>query len=388
MRHWLSQAYARLPRPLGPLLEAGRRRVGPVLGRALPAVRLEGRTAAGAPARVLVIDRQFNTARLCQALFAGAAEPAWSGRVPLGDLRGFIERQRGEVDLVLANLPRELPDYLRPAKGILLPARVDLVLPVMADREAQYALAHAKRRNRLRRCEQAGYGWRVGTSPDEIRRFVHSYYQPHVNEQFGNDAVPLSSRILERRARHGGVLWLLHEGREIGGDLFRQDGDQLTLLVTGMAAALPKTAPTPQEAIFLLSSDVAREQGCRTVSFGGTAPVLRDGVLLFKLSLGATIHQHLDPHREFLVDWARPSPVLHGLLQAHPLIIERDQGFVALTSTVGVDPNAHLAETAKFVPPGFAPLLALRPGADSIEAAMALSEAREAGGPPPGGQAG
>lgn len=372
MRQWLIETYARLSWPLGPLFKVGRRFVSPALGRALPAVRLVGRTAAGETARVLVIDRRFATARLCSALFAGDAELAWSGCVPRGGLRGFIERERGDVDLVLANVPRGLPTTLRPKTGLLLPARVDLVLPVMADREAQYSLAHVKRRNRLRRCEKAGYSWRVGTSPDEIRRFLNSYYRPHVTDQFGNDAVPLDTHFLEQRARHGGVLWLLHEGREVGGDLFRQDGNQLTLLVTGIAAEPPRTAPTPQEALFLLSSDLAREKGCRTVSFGGAAPMLRDGVLLFKLSLGATIDNYVNSHRDLVVDWARPSPVLHVLLQAHPLIIEHDQGFVALTSTVGVDQTAHLAETSKFMPPGFGPLLALRPEADTIEAAMAL----------------
>lgn len=377
MRQWLNEARARLPRPLAPLLDVGRRYVGPVLGRSLPAARLVGRTAAGATARVLVIDRQFNTARLCQALFAGDTELAWSGRVPLASLRAFIARERDNVELVLANLPRGLPAHLRPSTGLPLPARVDLVLPVMTDREGQYSLAHVKRRNRLRRSEKAGYSWRLGTGPDEIRRFLVSYYQPHVAGQFGNDAVPLDSRMLERRARHGGVLWLLHEGREVGGDLFRQEGDQLILMVTGMASELPKTAPTPQEALFLLSSDLAREKGCRTVSFGGAAPMLRDGVLSFKLSLGATLGRHLDPHRELVIDWARPCPVLHALLQAHPLIIEREQGFVALTSTVGVDPTAHLAETSKFLPPGFGPLLTLRPAADTIKAAMTLLAAAD-----------
>jgi hypothetical protein len=371
MHNWLVEAFIRVPRWMDPVLDAGRRHVMPVLRRSLPATRLAGRTAAGETARVLVVDRRLAAARLCRLLFAGEPEVEWSSRVPLTGLRGFIARERDAVDLVLANVPRALPAFLRPP-GLVMPGLVEFLLPVLPDREAQYQLAHTKRRNRLRRCERAGYTSRIGHAREEIRHFIDAYHRPHVTDKFGDDAILQESFILERHARHGGVLWLLHEGRTVGGILFRQDGDLLWLMVSGMAANAPVSVPSPQEAVLLLTTDLARERNCRTVSFGAAAPVLRDGLFQFKASLGAALADYPQSHRELLVDWARPSVVLHALLRAHPAIVRCGRRFAALTSTVGVDPAAHLTETRKFVPGGVGSLLALEPGVETIETATEL----------------
>jgi hypothetical protein len=53
-----------------------------------------------------------------------------------------------------------------------MPGLVELVLPVMADREAQLRLAHPKRRERLRACERGGFGWRVAEARKSIAAFV------------------------------------------------------------------------------------------------------------------------------------------------------------------------------------------------------------------------
>jgi hypothetical protein len=374
MRRWLEEAIIHMPQALDPLLNAGRRYVMPVLRRTLPAARLVGKTGTGELARVLVVDRRYGSGTLCRLLFDGKPAVEWSGEVPLTGLRGFLGRERQGVDLVLATLPSSLPTAMGPERGVAMPARVQVVLPVMADREAQYRLAHTKRRNRLRRAERAGYGWRVGTSRDEIRQFIENFHQPHVTSKFGDDVIIHETFLLERHALRGGILWLSHEGREVGGDLFTLEGDEtLSLVVTGMVADAPEAIPSPQEAVFLFATDLARRLGCSKVDMRGAAPLLREGLLQFKVSLGADIVDDTASLREMVIDWARPSAVLHALLRRHPLIVRQGRGFAALTSTVDVDPTAHLREIGKFMPPGIAALLALEPGAETIEAAMRLT---------------
>jgi hypothetical protein len=374
MRRWLEEAVIHLPQALDPLLNAGRRYVMPVLRRTLPAARLVGKTATGETARVLVVDRRYGSGTLCRLLFGAKPAVEWSGEVPLTGLRRFIERERQGVDLVLATLPSSLPTAMGPERGIAMPARVQLVLPVMAEREAQYRLAHTKRRNRLRRAEGAGYGWRVGTSRDEIRQFIEAFHLPHVTAKFGDDVIIHEAFLLERHARRGGIIWLSHDGREVGGDLFTLEGDDtLSLLVTGMAADAPEAIPSPQEAIFLFATDLARRLGCSKVDMRGAAPVLREGLLQFKASLGADVVDDTASLREMVIDWARPSAMLHALLRRYPLIVRQGGGFAALTSTVDVDPAAQLREVRKFMPSKVAALLALEPGAETIEAAMRLT---------------
>jgi hypothetical protein len=225
MRRWLEEAVIHMPQALDPLLNAGRRYVMPVLRRTLPAARLVGKTAtgetgAGAGHRSAI--RLGNVVPTAVRRAKPAVE--WSGEVPLTGLRRFIERERQGVDLVLATLPSSLPTAMGPERGIAMPARVQLVLPVMAEREAQYRLAHTKRRNRLRRAEGAGYGWRVGTSRDEIRQFIEAFHLPHVTAKFGDDVIIHEAFLLERHARRGGIIWLSHDGREVGGDLFTLEG--------------------------------------------------------------------------------------------------------------------------------------------------------------------
>jgi len=372
MARWLTEAFIRAPRSLDPVLRGTRRHLMPFLRRTLPATRLSGRTAGGQAASVLLVDRRLAAATLCRCLFVGDPVVDWSGNVPLTGLGGFLTRHRAAVDLVLATIPRRLPRFLRPASGITMPGYVELILPVMADREAQFRLAHAKRRNRLRACERGGFGWRVAAAREDFDEFVSNFHLPHVTGRFAGEAVLQGRFILERHARFGGVLWLMHDDRTIGGDLFRQDGDVLWLLVTGMVGDPPATRPSPQEALYLFATDLARERRCTSVSFGAAAPVLRDGVLSFKLSLGARVVDYADSHRDLVVDWAQPSAALHALLRDHPLIVRRGRGFVALTSTVGVDAAAQMTLAAKFVPAGVNGLVALAEGGDSVEAATAM----------------
>jgi hypothetical protein len=373
MHRWLAEAFVHVPLWVDPILDAGRRHVMPVLRRSLPAVRLAGRTASGETARVLVIDRRLTSARLCRELFEGAPEVEWSGRVPLTSLRAFVQEARSTVDIVLANVSSGLPAFLRPAQGVVAPALVHLVLPVKADREAQYRLAKSRRRNNFRRCDESGYRWRVGNSRDEIRHFIDHFYRPLVIGRFGDDVVLHERHVLERHAhRGGGIHWLLHDGRAVFGQLFRQDGDRLRSLVVGMAADAPALRPSPQGASYLLATDFARQCGCRALDLGGTSSVLQDGLLQFKSSLGATVfHQRL-LHHVLLIDWARPTPTLHDLFRNHAPIVHQGGSLAALTSTVGVDAAAHLARARKVLPNGISEVLALQPGADSVEAAMAL----------------
>ncbi|MGH6916470.1 MAG: hypothetical protein ACREJ0_02090, partial [Geminicoccaceae bacterium] len=352
MAVWLTEAFVRAPRSLDPVLRGARRHLVPFLQRTLPAMRLLGRTTAGQAVSVLLVDRRFTAARLCRCLFVGEPVLDWSGNVPLAGLGGFLARHRAHVDLVLATIPRRLPPFLRPASGITVPGFVELVLPVMANREAQLRLAHSKRRNRLRACERGGFGWRVSEARKDFDEFVSNFHVPHVTRRFGSEVVLRGQFILERHARFGGVLWLTHDGRTIGGDLFRQDLDVLWLLATGMVGDPPATRPSPQEALSLFATDLARERGCTSVSFGAAAPVLRDGMLSFKLSLGTRVVDYADSHRDLIVDWAQPSAALHALLREYPLIVRRGRGFAALTSTVGVDAADQLTFAAKFVPAG------------------------------------
>ena len=145
------------------------------------------------------------------------------------------------------------------------------------------------------------------------------------------------------------------------------------MLVTGMVADAPEAIPSPQEAIFLFATDLARRLGRSKVDMRGAAPLLREGLLQFKVSLGADIVDDTASLREMVIDWARPSAILHALLRRHPLIVRHGGGFAALTSTVDIDPAAYLQEVGKFMPPGVTALLALEPGAETIEAAMRLT---------------
>ena len=293
MHRWLAEAFVHVPLCVDPILDAGRRHVMPVLRRSLPAARLAGRTPAGDPARVLVIDRRLTSDRLCRGLFEGAPVVEWSGRVPLTGLRAFVGEARGTVDIVLANVPAGLPAFLRPAQGVVAPGLVHFVLAVEADREAQYRLANSSRRTAFRRCHEVGYGWRVGNSREEIRHFIDDFYRPHVVGRFGDDVVLHERHVLERHAyRGGGIHWLLKDGRALFGRLFRRDGDRLRFLVVGKAADAPKVRPSPEVASLLLAVDFARERCCRTVDMGGTPSLIHDGLLQFKSTMGATALDH------------------------------------------------------------------------------------------------
>jgi hypothetical protein len=304
MAGWLTEAFVRAPRSLDPALRGIRRRVTPFLRRTLPAARLSGPTACGRTASVLVVDRRLAAAKLCRSLCVRQPVVDWAENVPLGELCGFVARHRAAVNLVLATIPRGLPKFLRPGSGITMPGLVELVLPVMADREAQLRLARATRRNRLRACERDGFGWRVAEARKSVAKFVSDFHVPHMTDRFGGEAVLREPFILERHARFGGVLWLMRDGRIIAGDLFRQDGATLWIVVTGMVSDPPETRASPQEALYLFATDLARERHCTSVSFGAAAPLLRDGNLSFKQSFGARVVDYADSHRDLLVDCA------------------------------------------------------------------------------------
>lgn len=359
MHPLLATAIVHAPRQLDPLLDLGRRYVMPALRPKLPAAVLAGRTAAGERCRILVVDPRLTAWRLVRLVLATEPETLWSGEVALTGLRRFIAAERERVDLVLATVPRALPRFLRPAHRLHMPGLVEARLPVAVDREAQLRRVGGKRRNRLRRAERAGLTWRVGDTGAEIRRFIEQHHRPFVTSRFGADSVLQERPILERLGRRGGVLWLLHDGREIAGDLFSRKGDLLWLMVTGVVGDPPATIPTTQEALPLFATDLARQLGCGMLSFGAVAPVLRDGLLQFKLSFGVELVDYAQSHRELLIDWARPSPALRTLLRDYPLVVRSGHGLAAVTSVAGSDPDADRAAPRTTLPPGIDRLLAL-----------------------------
>lgn len=300
---------------------------------ARPLVALDGSAAAtGAPLRLLTDLGGEAAEYWSSAIFA--APPS---RVALGAPRGF-----GGLARTLA-AHRELPLLLRQERttrrlarrlgAFTLPTWVQSELDLRPSFEEIVVGARSGRKSRktdVRRVCAQGIEAELSRRPEDVLALVREWNSPFVRARHGASALLVSPSWERQAPRYCEVLWVHRRGERLGGVLLEPQGERLRMVLLGVRddEVLREGAVA---AIYVHSIREAQRRGFATLDFGGSRPVLSDGVLAYKRKWGACLR----PSSRWdytALHLPREAAFTRAFLAAHPLIVETGSGLWALTA--------------------------------------------------------
>ncbi|MFD7168151.1 hypothetical protein [Streptomyces violascens] len=237
------------------------------------------------------------------------------------------------VDLMTIGAPAERIRSLASAHDLLLPFRIELVVPVVPDVAAMRARVSRKERQRVAR-QRRDLGWALenATAAADFEWFYENVHLPTMRRRHG-----LATRSLEREIAfqcvfRQGFLFFLTEGRErIAGMLclFSPRTRTLTLRLAGVTHGAQAHYGTSAFAgLYVLILEWAATHGIRAVNLSGCEPFLSKGIFQFKRKLHPRVVRPADHFgaKRLWLRVVRDTPAVRDFLVANPVIAETPGG--------------------------------------------------------------
>jgi hypothetical protein len=287
------------------------------------------------------------------------AEAYWSDLVfaspPTRRARGALHGWRGlartfaahrDIPLVLLRQDRVTRRLTRRLGAFTLPTWTHCCLDLPGSIEEIVGggpvRGRSSRKSDVRRIRAQGIEAELSRRPEDVLALLREWNEPFIRTRHGASAIA-QSLVWQRQApRFCEVLWIHRRGERLGGLLLEPRGSVLRLVVLGVRddAALREGAVA---ALYYHALREALRRGFTTVDFGGSHPVLSDGVLAYKRKWGVSLAPC--PRWDYVALRLAPQhPFTRAFLAEHPLIVETDGGLRALTGEPGPSDTGLLAE--------------------------------------------
>jgi len=247
---------------------------------------------------------------------SGSREPM--GRVPLTRLRGGLRRWEAEADIVVVRGGRLLASCLA-RRYFVLPEWIRCVYNLDRPLKWTRSLKHS-----LRPVVNGETDHCVTGDLDTVRWFYERMHRPMLLVRYGGTARLFGREYVVRTVRCGGLMLVRHRGRAVAGSTFEVFGDSLRVMFLGVLDADPELyrehVPTW---VYYHLIELGRELGCRRVDFGGSRPVLTDGLTTHKLSWNMVPATRPDSHYDVCLRVCRDTPAVRELLVRNPFFCRR-----------------------------------------------------------------
>ncbi|MEO8324208.1 MAG: hypothetical protein ABI618_00045 [Nitrospirota bacterium] len=307
----------------------------------VPVAILRGPTRhSGRSGTVVVAGHQPWADYLPRRFFACAPQREVVGTVPVWALSSFLKGLAVDADITVARVNRVSARLFFEDGYLVVPESIGcrLSLPVDLDKLAHASSSVKEDLGMLRR---EGFTMEVSHREADCEAFYLSMYLPFVKKRHGEFAVIHNLHQLRRKFRRGGLIWLRRGDHRIAAALFEQDGDVFRGVALGTAGGdLTLMKQGALAALYIFEIKCAEEGRCASIDFGGTPPILSDGLLRFKRKWGVQLADEYQTPYDYLVRWESPNePVLHFLADT-PLIF-RNRGHLAGLTALrlnGIDP--------------------------------------------------
>jgi hypothetical protein len=269
------------------------------------------------PARLLVAGSQpwanYLPERMLQSGFT--IEPVVRVRIP--SLPRVLQAHREQADLVVVRMDRGWTRLTADSAYLRVPEWLCAFVDLPDDLEA-YLHGNDSRDSDVRRLRSKGYTYEISQSVQDLDIFYEHFHAPLVRRRHGAQAAVAPRWVLRHWLSHGGLLWVLHQGRRVAGAIFVFEAGGLHLLSAGCEDHPEARAGFAGIYVFLWSH--AHGLGIRRMNLGGTRPTSRDGAFRYKRKWGARFAEKTDQYADMHLWWQRPSPALRELLQHTPLV--------------------------------------------------------------------
>ncbi|MEU0896311.1 GNAT family N-acetyltransferase [Streptomyces massasporeus] len=243
---------------------------------------------------------------------------------------------RPPADLLVFGGSRERVRRLPPARSVVLPFRITMMLDI--DAEAVHSSVSGNERRQFAKLRRS-HGWTCepGTELADLQFFYRRMHLPTMASRHGDQARSADWGIaLHALFRHGLVLFVREGDRRVAGVLARLEDGGRTLwmrLLGVLDGAEEHYRSGAVKAVYYLTMEWAAEHGVTRVNFSGGDPFPGQGVYQFKRRLHPTVGHPVDHfrHRRVYLRAARDTPAVRDFLVATPMLTVDDRDRIVAT---------------------------------------------------------
>lgn len=205
---------------------------------------------------------------------------------PVHPIAGLALAQRARVDVELIivdlNFPYSLlyssSDSLRIPQWI----KQKVVLPLSKEEFVQ-CLPRKLRREVFRCIRKYNYTYEIIETEQAFTDFYRRFYVPFIESRFGTESLTVSESFFLSECRLGSLLRLFQCGVPIAGAIIQRLNTQLSSVWVGFCCDHGSTISTgASDVLDYFTLEYALREGCRSVDFGPSRPLLNDGVFRYK----------------------------------------------------------------------------------------------------------
>ncbi|TCK19038.1 hypothetical protein DFR30_2331 [Thiogranum longum] len=311
----------------------------------VPVIRCTGtHPETGKAVAVIVADNQPSAEHFIRHMAGIDFRTEELGKVPVWKLPGFFTEHGSDTTMSIAHINSRLGHLLFTGKQLHVPECLGTRLTVPDHGEAT-SRARRSQASNLRRFHRNGLDWEVSRSLDEFDDFYHKMYVPFTLARHGDAATIRSYSRLRNYMLHGGIIWVLHNGRRISGDLFAESGDTLYWICTGTDHGHEEPVSLgATSAIYIFGVQYARQAGLGQLDLGVCRPSLRDGILAHKKRWGAELRPSTRCQHSLIIQWENWSEELAHFLWHTAPVIQDEDGLTGIVSVPDRSPEPEILQ--------------------------------------------
>jgi hypothetical protein len=297
----------------------------------IPVAILRGHTRAG-PAAIAVAGTHLRIDYLSSRFFTSMTSREPVGMVPVWALPGLLKRLGRSVDMTIARVDRLSARVFFRRNGLVVPESVGSWLAVPRDLDA---LVRANRsvKEDMRIVRRDRLTSEVSHDQHDWNVFYHTMYVPLMRARHGEHAVIRNAHQLWRAFRRGGIVWVRRGAERIAGGLFEHRKGVLRWVALGTRGGdVSLMRQGALAALYYFEIKCAHDRGCGGIDFGGTPPILNDGLLVYKKKWGIRVVDSGFTPYEFVIRWESPNEHVCDCLARIPLVFRRGGGLAGLTA--------------------------------------------------------
>jgi hypothetical protein len=322
---WGGRLTSRLPGKLNQTLWRGLRLV-----KSQPVYRLTGKTRAETTGTMIVAGLGPAANYLPGIFFAEEPTQQFVRSVPVFKLANYLRAHRDRVNLTVLRVDTILARSFLDRDYLPIPEWVRSGIPLPIDL-VQTNARNGSLKQDLRLGRKYGFTAVESHSEADLAEFYATMFRPHTVGRHQSDVYLKSLDELKALFRHGCLLWIMLEGRRVGGMMVTQKNRQFFLAATGVLSGdeslLRKGVLS---AGYFHAMEYANRTQCTSLDFGGTRPSLNDGLLYYKRKWGARLDPKPTNRIHLLTYWPTTTPEITAMLKHAPLIFIENEKLSAV----------------------------------------------------------
>ena len=240
-------------------------------------------------------------------------------RIVVWKIDRYCKHNINKIDLIIVEITRLTKPFVSSGKGFILPRWFDTLIDV---KDSFNAIN--KRNDTHKQIKRFGFTFEERFSYDDLKYFYERMYKPYTLGRHRESSVRIDySYFLKRfRKNDSRLFFLMKDNEPVSGSFNERRNGMIKFsglgILDGRREILSMGAI---RALYYFMLDHYNKKNIRLINFGGTSPLLSDGLTLFKLSM------HAIPSRKKLLGekslWLVPlneTSALKMALKSNPFI--------------------------------------------------------------------